>query len=151
MNYEETRRGQFTILVAPFVTGDLPEAVLAPERFDFFVIDLGSQSQSDMIREVANKIARNATGWVETFGANAETLHDAVDRASVDMGRQQRVGDGVPMTAWHEDLESVDDIVDYILLGGHGSRIAKAVIVIGAKDDAIRIATAIRERPICDE
>jgi hypothetical protein len=47
--------------------------------------------------------------WVHTAEPNSEYWHDEVDRASVRRGVQQQVGDGKPMTAWFNDLLSVND------------------------------------------
>lgn len=47
--------------------------------------------------------------WVHVAGPDAEYWHDRIDRKSVEKGVQTHVGEGHPMTAWFEDMESVDD------------------------------------------
>ena len=51
---------------------------------------------------IAAELAGTAADWIQVAGVGAEALHDAIDRASVTIGRQLAVGDGSPMTSWHE-------------------------------------------------
>lgn len=144
MDYEEIHGRDFTTFVVRYVPGVLSHPRWQSEPFDCFILDLGARTESKAIRAVALEIAANETGWVETFGPSAEAYHDAVDLASVEFGRQARVGDGVPMTAWHEELDSVDAILEYVRLGGHGSCWRKIILLVGPEADAVRIAEGIR-------
>ncbi len=47
--------------------------------------------------------------WVHTSEPDSEYWHDQVDKASVQRGVQEKVGDGRPMTAWFTDLLSPRD------------------------------------------
>lgn len=129
------------------VQGDVPEAYQMPqgmEECDAFIITLDSKLLSaELASEIAGKIVRLPVDWVETFGPQSEYLHDLVDQASVSIGRQEKVGDGDPMTAWHENLTNLDEVVSYLRAGGHGSAEIKLVVIIGPKDCANSIASRI--------
>jgi hypothetical protein len=114
------------------------------QECDVFVITLdGTLLSDEIISKIAAEIVKLPVDWVETFGPRCEYLHDRIDAASVSMGRQERVGDGCPMTAWHDDLSDIEDIVSYILTGGQGSAETKIVVVIGPEHSADNIAERI--------
>jgi hypothetical protein len=62
-------------------------------------------------------------------------LHDALDAASVSVGRQTHVGDGNPMTGWHTNVATPNEIIEYLKLGGLGSSEFKIVVVLGSDQD----------------
>jgi hypothetical protein len=84
--------------VEPLPWGEAP--------FDALVFVAASTADSDVEATLRALIAAN-TDWIFTAGARAEFWHDRVDQLSVDSGRQQR-GDRRPMTAWFEDIQSLD-------------------------------------------
>ena len=146
MDYEEIQSPDFNTFVMRYIPGTLSHPPWGAEPFDCFIVERGALAGGEPIGMIAREVAGSATEWVETLGRNAELLHDAVDVASVEIGRQARVGDGVPMTAWHEEMESIDSIVDYVRHGGLGSCSIKAVLVLGSEGDVARIAAASRKR-----
>ena len=91
------------------------------EECDAFVVVLDGESLSERLAdEIAEGLVRLPVDWVETMGARCEFLHDRIDEASVLIGRQRKVGDGNPMTAWHERLSETNEMTSYIRMGGHG-------------------------------
>lgn len=113
--------------------------------FDCFVVSRrvdGSLSNKELFEAIARR-----ADWVEVFGLDAENIHDAIDRASVEAGRQRRIGEGTPMTAWHEDLSDDQAIASYILTGGQGVAEHKVVVVIGSIEDEQSIVRALRTQP----
>jgi hypothetical protein len=66
------------------------------------------QAQEATIEACVQEAVSANTDWVAIYGADAEAWHDRVDQASVETRRRKRVGDGSPMTAWFEDIESFD-------------------------------------------
>ena len=86
------------------------------------------------------------SGWVEVFGFNSEAIHDEIDRASVRAGRQQAVGDGVPMTSWNDDPIDIDFC--RIKDGGHGVADIKLLIVIGSSDEQAHFLKVLEETEI---
>jgi hypothetical protein len=91
------------------MTGPTPLEALpwGDAPFDALVFVAPSAVASDVEAALRALIAAN-TDWIFTAGARAEFWHDRVDRLSVEIGRQQRVGDGIPMTAWFEEIQSLD-------------------------------------------
>jgi hypothetical protein len=118
---EYIRTGDACLYVCPFRVEYLRSLPWRAELFDAFVISLEDEDASERTRDAIAELVRLNNDWVETFGIAAERLHDDIDEASVAVGRQRAVGDGSPMTAWHDDLTSLERIVDYIRRGGHGS------------------------------
>jgi len=95
-------------------------------EFDCFLINRsgGGTSSAEL---VTLAVARCVRGWVEIFGTDAEAIHDAVDQASVRIGRQTSIGDGDPMTAWNSVMTD-DELAKYIATGGQGDCGLKAVV-----------------------
>ncbi len=66
------------------------------------------------------ELVRKNCSWIITFGARAQHWHDRADQISVDTGRQEKVGDGNPMTAWFDEVATVDEMeVAETYLGFH--------------------------------
>ena len=90
-----------------------------------------------LARKVAENIALDIVGWnvdwVDTTGEDAEHMHDLIDAASVRIGRQNLVGDGNPMTAWHEGAVTIPQIAKSVEFFGAGNE-HLLLLVIG--DDA---------------
>lgn len=107
------------------------------DEFDVFLINCrpvfdGINSQ------LINAIAKYTRGWVEVFGFNSERIHDEIDLASVRLGRQPAVGDGIPMTVWN-DTQSEVGIADYIQTGGQGTAEKKLIVIVGSTKDELAI------------
>jgi hypothetical protein len=59
------------------------------------------------VEAVLRALIQLNTDWIYTAGAEAEFWHDRVDQLSVEAGRQQRAGEGSPMTAWFDHIQSL--------------------------------------------
>jgi hypothetical protein len=112
-------------------------------KFDCFLINRSARHLA-VDSEIVMAIAEHADGWVEVFGAVAEKIHDAVDEASVTIGRQKSVGDGVPMTSW-APIASDEELVAYISTGGQGTSALKLVVCLGESRDEERLFTRLRQ------
>lgn len=97
--------------------------------FDCFVVNF-AEPPEDAGNALIAAIVRQVGGWVEVFGDQAETIHDAIDSASVSLGRQAVVGEGSPMTTWQEETRE-SDIASYIWTGGQGESLRKVVVLVG--------------------
>jgi hypothetical protein len=112
---------------------DVAKTILSLKRdFDCFIVN---ESRDTLATNalVISAIAQRVHDWVEVFGVDAEAIHDAIDLASVDAGRQQAVGDGNPMTSWNL-MESVIDAADYMSTGGHGTSDLKLLVHFGSQE-----------------
>ncbi len=65
----------------------------------------------DTIRLIAN----HAHDWVDVCGQQSELIHDLIDESAVQVGRQGRVGNGKPMTAWFADIIDQSAMLDHVL------------------------------------
>jgi hypothetical protein len=83
--------------------------------------------------------------WVQVAGSGAQDLHDAIDAAGVTVGRQLAVGEGSPMTSWHEEALAVEEMADVASLcfGGH-ERVL--VLVVGSATDLRESVAAVKYR-----
>ncbi len=90
------------------------------EEIDCAVINLlGPALPPSLAQSVAIEVCRASTDYVGTTGLRAEWFHDLVDTASVEIGRQVAVGCGSPMTTWHEDAETMNEVAFVMFcLGG---------------------------------
>jgi hypothetical protein len=115
------------------------------EECDAVVAILEPEFLTDTLAdELASSLVALNTDWVETLGKNAESLHDLIDRRSVVLGRQNEVGEGNPMTGWHEELGTSEEMADFIRLGGLGLTENKLVIVVGSERGAARFITKLK-------
>jgi len=76
-------------------------------QFDSLVLVVASAMVANVENALRTLVAAN-TDWIYTAGFQAKLWHDRVDQLSVEMGRQSHVGDGSPMTAWFDDIQSLD-------------------------------------------
>ena len=114
---------------------------------DAFVAILTDGLLTDEVaKAVSTRLVELPTDWIETMGSRAEFLHDRIDNASVAAGRQARVGEGNPMTAWHEDLSDMNAMIEYVRLGGLGASNNKLVVVIGPEAASSQFADGLRRR-----
>ncbi len=110
------------------------------------VVFLCDHAQAQVARvELSCELARTNVDWVQVAGSGAEELHDTVDRASVTVGRQRAVGDGSPMTSWHEDARAVDEMADVAALC-FGVHERVLVLVVGQEKDLLASVSAVRSR-----
>ncbi len=98
-------------------------------EFDAFVVLLDDALEDPYLDAVVSWVAAAKTDWVEVFGAGAEAIHDRVDASAAEAGRQEKVGDGQPMTAWWEGFG--EEGVEHLVSGGHGASEHKLVVWLG--------------------
>jgi hypothetical protein len=115
------------------------------QEFDAMIVILCESSISnDLIQIVIAELIMRNTDWIETIGTKSEWLHDEIDKASVRLGRQKQVGDGSPMTAWHDDMQ-ISDMFEHVVVGGHGVNDNKAVIIIGTHIDFMMFVEELKK------
>lgn len=129
------------LYVCPFDAEHLRSLPWGDERFDVFLIALDGADTDEKTRGAITQLVKLNNDWIETFGETAEQLHDQIDEASVTCGRQRAVGDGSPMTAWHDALTASSEVIDYIRRGGHGSCDYKLIALVGTD----RVSSFIRD------
>ena len=135
-----------TYLIAQWNSPETGQILSIMEECDAFIVTLDGKFLSDeLVDEIAATIVKLPVDWVETFGPRCEYFHDRIDLASVSAGRQEKVGDGNPMTAWHNRFGNIDEIVSYIGAGGHGAAETKIVVLIGPEQSADLIARKIAQ------
>jgi len=123
-----------------------------PELCDAFVAVLDVDLLSDDIaQKTAEDLVRVTVDWVETMGPKCEFLHDLVDHAAVSAGKQAAVGDGHPMTAWHNDFSDAEKMASWVCLGGHGLSLNRLVIVFGPDSAVLQFALTLSELVSRDE
>ena len=105
-------------------------------EFDCFVIDRLGGAVTGW-QPIISAVAECVSGWVEVFGSEAEAIHDAIDQASVKLGRQQALGDGDPMTGWDSKMNDAE-LAHYISTGGQGECSLKLVMYFakGQEEDS---------------
>ena len=138
---EYVRAGDNRLYVCPFDVEHLRSLPWGDEPFDVFLVALGDAETDEVARRAIAELVKLNNDWIETFGVAAERLHDEIDEASVAHGRQTTVGDGRPMTAWHDDLTSDSAVIDYIRRGGHGSCDYKLVAIL----ETDRVASFVQD------
>lgn len=112
--------------------------------FDCFVVNRSVEMSANN-KELIDAIAWRTSDWVEVFGVNAESIHDAIDEASVSFGRQVD-GEGKPMTSWHDEIATDSDIASYILTGGQGHSPNKLIVVIGSREEEESLISELHNR-----
>jgi hypothetical protein len=75
-------------------------------EFDCILVCADPAKATLLAESFATAIVRCAVDWVQVTGPGSERIHDLVDEASVRAGVQAAVGDGHPMTSWHEEAVS---------------------------------------------
>jgi hypothetical protein len=117
----------FAVLYRPDCLAELP---WGNEPFDC-VVFLCKQSPAHSLTEsLSSDLVRSRADWVQVAGRGAEELHDAIDRASVAAGRQNAVGDGSPMTSWHDEARSPEEMAEVTSLC-FGGQDRVLVLVVG--------------------
>src|SRR4051812_1538838 len=94
----------FFAVSAPFSAERLP---WEDELFDALVFVATTANDSD-VETVSRTLVRANTEWIFTAGRRSEYWYDRTDQISVELGRQKCVGDGSPLTAWLEEIQSLD-------------------------------------------
>ncbi len=97
--------------VSLFDGSSFPSLPWGDEVFDCVVVSTG-QVPRGTAAVLSDLLVKQNLDWVQTTGPDAELLHDMVDEAAVGDGRQPEVGHGDPMTSWHTDACSVEQIAE---------------------------------------
>jgi hypothetical protein len=145
------RLDQELFYLAAFESGHLGPFPWGDRRFDIFVAVLDPIVRIEQMRPVLERLVALNNDWIETLGPEAEALHDEIDQASVAVGRQNAIGDGSPMTAWHEESMGHDEMIEYISGGGHGGSEYKLVLLVGSQDSCTRFAGRMRQRMLAQK
>lgn len=107
-------------------------------EFDCVVCDLLGVEPAEYA-SVLEELCRTRVDWVATCGPLAEAWHDAIDEASVRVGRQSKVGDGSPMSAWHDDATSFEQMAEVArFVGGNNAVCLQLVCPSEAFDGACK-------------
>jgi len=123
-----------------FRPGCLRNLPWGDQQFDCSVLCFQPTSEEGGVEAIASEVATANTDWVHSFAKEAESIHDAVDRASVKSGRQANVGDGVPMTSWHDDLQDLGEIAEFVVSGGLGLNCDYHLALVVGGDNDYRLA-----------
>lgn len=115
------------------------------DEFDAFVLIVDPKLLTDELAErISTRLAAMQTQWVECLGPDSEHLHDLVDNASVNVGRQKHIGDGNPMTTWFDDICDAQAMIEYMRPGGQGETDNKLVVVIAGEPECVALAEGLR-------
>ena len=85
--------------------------------FDALVF-IGASATDSQVQDALRALIAANSDWIYTAGSRAKFWHDRVDQLSVEIGRQQRVGDGSPMTACFDEIQSLDQWETSYSFGG---------------------------------
>jgi len=132
--------------------GCLRDPPWGKEMCDCFIVLGDREVDPEIARCLALEIASLNNDWVEVYGTHSEKLHDMIDEASVAIGRQEAVGDGSPMTAWHTEMVRLEEIAPFI----PGAQPVTLVVLVGQDDYALKqlkqkIIDRISQRDECDQ
>ncbi len=125
--------------------GPLPNLPWGEEMFDAIVVVCDGAQIERVADELSEAVSRANTDWVQTTGLQAKWLHDLIDQTSVRVGRQQAVGDGSPMTSWHEDAITVAEMCEVAIhcVGGCDHVL---VIAVGTREAFDEVVATLRQR-----
>lgn len=138
LGQDGTDRRYYAVRYAPGCLRALP---WRRRRFDCGIFVHRSASQADVERCVLEVVRQN-NAWVCTYGADAKTWHDRVDNASVEIRRQQQVGDGDPMTAWFDEVKRMRDLNLARCYGGY----VFLLVLVGFPEDLSRTVRVFEKR-----
>jgi hypothetical protein len=85
------------------------------ELFDCLIF---KSDTNDLMKQAIDELLAKNCDWLHTTGTDSEYWHDYIDQRSMDIGRQAAVGDGNPMTAWHEEMTTPEKWETSINFGG---------------------------------
>ena len=136
-----TGRRYYAVRFGPGCLDSLP---WRDEPFDCAVCACDADQTRRHGDEIAALLVAANTDWITTTGRDAEWLHDLVDNASVQHGRQHAVGDGSPMTAWDEDAIAFDQMAEAAYYSSHGNTDQTLALVVGAAIDVNCLVESLR-------
>ena len=110
----------------------------ADAMFDVQIIIVRDELiNNESVHSAVDKLVLANTDWFSVYGASSEQLHDYIDEASVRLGRQEKVGDGAPMTAWFEDVMDIRNMLQGFDITGGGCNF-RVILIIGDNEDTDR-------------
>jgi hypothetical protein len=80
----------------------------ADSAFDCIFVAIEGEKARPLGVSFASSIVQTNVDYVQTVGPDSEWLHDLVDEEAVLSGRQSAVGDGSPMTTWHDEVVTLE-------------------------------------------
>ena len=113
--------------------------------FDCVLVSANHQRTKQLGKEFANQVVRCNTDWVQTTGPDAELIHDLVDEASVRAGRQHKVGGGSPMTSWHTEATTLEEIAE-VAANCLGSSDFVLCVAVGETTSTNRFIGCLRQK-----
>lgn len=125
--------------------GALPTLPWGSAEFDCVLVCLDPDRSRQLAGSFSVEIVTHAIDYVQTTSVHAEWLHDRVDEAAVAAGLQEQVGDGMPMTAWHEDAVTLPQIIE-VAIDCLGSADQVLCLVVGRDSDVAEFAAELRRR-----
>jgi hypothetical protein len=125
--------------------GALPALPWGSEQFDCILVWIDHGDARGFADSFSTEIVKCSVDYVQTTGVHAELIHDYIDEAAVLAGIQGAVGDGFPMTTWHEDALTLDEIAEVagICFGGADYVLC---LVVGSPDDHNQFNNLLRKR-----
>jgi len=99
----------------------------------------------ELAESFSSQIIKQSVDWVQTTGPNAEFIHDLIDETAVGDGLQPEVGSGNPMTSWHDDATSPEEIAEVAALC-FGAADFVLCLVVGNESDVAQFSSALRAR-----
>jgi len=125
--------------------GPLPDLPWGDAEFDCVLVSGDHDRARGLADSFSDEIVKHSVDYVQTTGPYAELIHDFVDEAAVVRGLQHAVGDGSPMTTWHEDARSLEKIVD-VAKSCFGGADQVLCMVVGSAADHEQFTTILRDR-----
>ena len=136
-----TGRRTYSVFFEPGCLSSLP---WGNEQFDVIILDCLDETDANLVDQICGDVVCANTDWVKTTGARAQAWHDALDEMSVRVGRQIRVGDGLPMTSWHDDVRSVSEMADLVVHSALGGCDHLVVVVLANYSQYAMVRAAIK-------
>jgi hypothetical protein len=124
----ETHWGRHVYAVS-FKPGCLSNLPWGDDTFECAILPCKDDAVLEILEDIAQEVVNANTEWVHATGIHAEQLHDLIDRTSVKIARQEKVGDGSPMTAWFTESTTIQQKAKIVFNNFGGSEYAIAVII----------------------
>lgn len=131
--------------VALYRPGCLAALPWGDDSFDCVVFLCDTHLGRGTREELSRDLVQANVDWVQVAGSGAEVLHDSIDRTSVAVGRQLAVGDGSPMTSWHEEAQAAEEMAEVAALC-FGSQDRVLILVLGQEQDLQTSVVAMKNR-----
>jgi hypothetical protein len=112
-----------------FERGCLSHLPFDGAEFECIILACDDKIIQMVAENIALEVSSARTDWVYTTGTFAEWLHDLIDETRVRIGRQDKVGDGSPMTAWFNEALTVTQKVKIVFSAFSGCSDIVALIV----------------------